>query len=539
VNYVITAKRGIEMFDLHGEGHSRNNWARATCRVGVTPANGLIYAPPHSCGCYMEAQLYGFWALAAERRTLDAGRGPRGGRLEKGSALGAHVAAGPAADAGWPTYRADAARSGSTGSSVPTRPDETWRAELGGRLSAPTVASGSVFVAQIDAHTVHALDAESGRPVWSFTAGGRVDSPPTWHSGLVLFGSRDGWVYCLRASDGELAWRSRAAPQRMNAVAYEQIESLWPVGGSVLVKDGVAYVAAGRSSYLDGGIDLYALDPASGEVLSRRHVQSEHVGAIDPPKDAGTMAKKIRQNWLDYKTFLAPDRSDSFAMRGALTDVLVAEGSSVFMRHMRFDRNLAPEEGLMPHLFATASLLDGAEHHRSYWVLGTGDFNRLPVAYPWILARSIQVPFGLMMSFDEKTVWCVRRIGKKGVASSYALLAAARPDPADPAGAVPDFRRRAARRAGPSSWKTALPFRPRAMIRAGDVVVVGGIPARGRGGHLHVASSASGETLGTASLPSPPVWDGMAAAGGRLYVALRNGTVLCMGGAGDAGAAGD
>jgi hypothetical protein len=28
---------------------------------------------------------------------------------------------------------------------------------------------------------------------------------PTWHAGTVLFGSSDGWVYCLRADGGALA----------------------------------------------------------------------------------------------------------------------------------------------------------------------------------------------------------------------------------------------------------------------------------------------------------------------------------------------
>ena len=63
--YIITAKRGIEMIDMYGENHSRNNWVRGTCRVGVTPCNGLIYAPPHSCGCYVEAKIFGFHALLA------------------------------------------------------------------------------------------------------------------------------------------------------------------------------------------------------------------------------------------------------------------------------------------------------------------------------------------------------------------------------------------------------------------------------------------------------------------------------------------
>lgn len=80
--YIITAKRGIEMIDLNGENHSRNNWVRGTCRVGVTPCNGLIYAPSHSCGCYVEAKIFGFYALAPARKA----NGSRSERLEKGPA---------------------------------------------------------------------------------------------------------------------------------------------------------------------------------------------------------------------------------------------------------------------------------------------------------------------------------------------------------------------------------------------------------------------------------------------------------------------
>ncbi|MBL7224038.1 MAG: PQQ-binding-like beta-propeller repeat protein, partial [Candidatus Brocadiae bacterium] len=285
--YVITAKRGIEMFDLTGEDHARNNWVRATCRVGITPCNGLIYAPPHSCGCYMEAKLSGFWALAPKGRFQVPGSGFREERLEKGSAY----LAGPKPETrnpeprSWWTYRGDVARSGSTASALPTELKPLWSAKVGGRLSSVTAADGKLFVADVDAHTVHARDARSGKALWRFAAGGRVDSPPTLVGGLALFGSRDGWVYCLRASDGALAWRFLAAPERMSAVAYEQIESLWPLHGSVLVCDGIAYVAAGRSSYVDGGIVLYGLDPATGKVRCTTRLASEHTGALDPPAE--------------------------------------------------------------------------------------------------------------------------------------------------------------------------------------------------------------------------------------------------------------
>jgi outer membrane protein assembly factor BamB len=73
---------------------------------------------------------------------------------------------------------------------------------------------------------------------------------------LGCFGCADGWVYCLDAVTGELAWRFRAAPNNQQIVSYGKLKSVWPVPGNVLVVDGAAYFVAGRSSYMDGGIFL-------------------------------------------------------------------------------------------------------------------------------------------------------------------------------------------------------------------------------------------------------------------------------------------
>ena len=51
---------------------------------------------------------------------------------------------------------------------------------------------------------VRAVDADDGKSLWSYTAGGRVDTPPTVYGQLAVFGSADGWVYCLNAADGSL-----------------------------------------------------------------------------------------------------------------------------------------------------------------------------------------------------------------------------------------------------------------------------------------------------------------------------------------------
>jgi len=50
------------------------------------------------------------------------------------------------------------------------------------------------------------------------------------------------------------------------------------------------------------------------------------------------------------------------------------------------------------------------------------------------------------------------------------------------------------------------------------------------GGVFRVVSAADGSTLAERRLSRVPVWDGMAVAGGRVYIAMNDGTVLCFGG---------
>ena len=546
--YILNAKRGVEFIDMRDDGHSRNNWVRGTCRTGLLPCNGLLYAPPHSCGCYMEAKLYGFWALAP-RREAGAVSPPRA-RLEKGPAYGQDRSAAPDASgaSGWPTYRHDPARSAYTPTDLPKEIRKAWKAGIGGKLTPPVVAGRTVIVASVDSHRLVCLDSRTGKERWSFTTGGRVDSPPSIHKGKVLAGCADGYVYCLRLSDGTLIWRFLAAPDRRKTVAFGQVESVWPVHGNVLVRDGVAYAAAGRCSYLDGGITLYALDPATGHVVHRSKIKSAHPETRSPEEVPDKeMGEKFAQNKTDYKTFTEPDRSDAFSMNGATTDVMTAGTKSLYLRHMRLDNDLSRQGGGFPHLFSTSSLLDGTESHRAHWVFGTGDFSRTAVAYPWIAygirrAQQLAVPYGLMLCFDEEKVWGVRRLHmmrrKKKISGNYMLFSQRVPATKS----RPDFRKVSGENRPQFQWTAPLSLRPRAMLGAGSSIYVGGMPDKvdpknpraasnavfeGRGeGLLHVISTEDGSVVNSARLDAPPVWDGMAAGDGSLFVSLRNGALV-------------
>ncbi|MFP4058135.1 MAG: PQQ-binding-like beta-propeller repeat protein [Candidatus Brocadiia bacterium] len=370
-DYLLMSRTGIEFIDVQREKWILHHWTRGACLTGVMPCNGLVYAPPHDCACYPEAKTYGFNAMAAASPAVAAWRSREPDeRLEKGPAFG--DADGPAAGPGdWPTYRHDAARTGRASGAVPADLAPAWERKLDGPLSSVVVAVGKLFVAQTDAHTLHALDAATGEPAWSHTAGGRIDSPPTVWRGRCLFGSADGRVTCLRASDGALAWRFLAAPVDQRHMAFEQVESVWPVHGTILVKEAQtasggpeAWFAAGRSMFLDGGIRLYRLDPRTGQVLSVRTMD-----ATDPQTGESLQA-----------------RHQVLQMPVALPDILSTDGPRVYMRSQVLDlegrrTELGPHSGDLvlqatvqrgetAHLFAPYGFLDGTWFHRSYWVYG-------------------------------------------------------------------------------------------------------------------------------------------------------------------------
>jgi hypothetical protein len=201
-----------------------------------------------------------------------------------------------------------------------------------------------------------------------------------------------------------------------------------------------------------------------------------------------------------------------------------------------FNKQLEAESGQTRQLFSTFSLLDGMEHHRCDWGLGTGDHDRMPAARhkggfsqyhlddqqksaPY---RTDQ-PTGLMLVHNEDTVWGVVRNDRRSPAGKYSL-----------------FRKNMDTTTRDKSWRKDLPVRPRAMLKAGDLLFLGVMPIDiptddphaaydGRlGGSLWVCSEEDGGKLAEYTLPAPVVWDGMAAAGQRLYLSTADGRLLCM-----------
>ncbi|MFZ5832480.1 MAG: PQQ-binding-like beta-propeller repeat protein, partial [Planctomycetota bacterium] len=544
-----------EYMDLVGDDHGQNNWLRGACKLGIMPCNGLLYVPADQCFCQPGAKVLGFTACAAEQPGRLA-RVPDEVRLTKGAAYGKLGGVPPAAsNDDWPTFRQGASRHGSNQSEAPAEVLPVWRTQLPAPLTQPVMCAGRVYVAAKDAHTVFAVDASTGEVQWKFTAGARIDSPPTIYGDAVLVGSADGHVYCLRASDGELAWRLLAARQDCRIANFDQLESVWPVHGSVLVDGGVAYVTAGRSSYLDGGVDILALDPLSGRVLHRTTVSGPM-----PTLEA---------------------RDEAFYLPGANSDVLVSEGRSIFMRQKQFSPELEPiesevlsnkgEKNIGLHVFSTSGLLDDSWYNRAFWMYA----KRWPgFQLAWQAPKAGQ----LLVMDDENTyglkVYYRRNVhspmffpGKEG----YLIFAdrnTTEPQIVGEPGAKPPVewlpqsdlprdeinrlpldspafgldKMMGYTRAEPPLWTTWVPIRVRAMAKAGGTLLVAGArdefePAdpfasfEGRSGALLASIAATdGRKLGEVELPAVPVFDGLIVACGRVFASLEDGSLICLAG---------
>lgn len=555
--FILSSRSGVEFIDLESGKINLNHWVRGTCQYGIMPCNGLLYAPPHSCACNIKTMLRGMCALApsspeplqARTRDVRFEKGPAFGRIPQQPATG-----DPSGD--WPTFRHDNERSGRTASEVPSDLQRVWEAKIGGRLSSPVSSRGRVFVSEIDAHTVHALDAADGTALWSFTAGGRVDSPPTIHDGTVVFGSADGWVYCLRSADGTLAWRFRGAPEDRRIVVRGQLESAWPIHGSVLVKGGTLVVTAGRSSYLDGGIHIYRLDPRTGRKLSETVIHSLDPETGDQP----------------------PGGVD---LRGVLNDILAVSGESVYMRHLKIDFETGDDLQMgPPHLFAPTGFLDDNWWHRSYWIFGSDAVCMPPVNESgWQIWPRVgnMVPSGRILSVAEETVFGYGRdkypggmAGQIRGGERYHLFATEK-KALEPLPSYKDKQHLRSARSGqalglkvterdkqhgaPSLhrnlWSQTTPIFVRAMVLADTMLFLAGPPepddARrseliledagkaeaaflGRqAASLCAVAAADGRQLAKYKLESPPVFDGMIAARGQLFVSLQNGSLVCFG----------
>ncbi len=575
--YLLPPIMGIQVYDMEDDKWFNNHWIRGGCIYGLMPANGMVYVPPHACACYYQSKLNSFNAVAPTASPAKAP--PADKRLIKGPAYGKCGESVEYPASAWPAFRHDNTRSGYVKTDVPAEVGPTWQKKIGTKLSHPVVAGGKLLVSAIDEHTIYALDAKSGKDIWHFVAGGRVDSPPTMHEGMAIFGCADGWIYALRAKDGKLAWRFQAAPNDRKLMSYGQIESVWPLSGSVLIQAGSGqarlYCVAGRSMFLDGGLRMVILNPRTGELIwenvmdgkvpgTKKGLQDLMMGKHMPVSSPDILSSDGRHVYMKSQTF-------------------TMDGKRVRVRPQRPDTQYDEEV----HLFSPITFLDNSWHQRTYWIYGRAagegwaEFQFPPK----------RVPCGRIMCIDEKNAYAYGRdpelVCNTSISEHRLYSAAKRPTrkvgiprlegtwvkskyPTDKtdkkdllASNTVDWKQLAKQ---PKDKLSALDYNwineepeimAKAMVLANDRLFVAGPRdvvdekkmwgrsneeifrkkmqeqaerLKGKhGGVMQVFYKRDGKKLAQLKLDYLPTFDGLIAADGRLYMITVDGRVICFG----------
>lgn len=489
VNGIKIENRGCG-FNDHGKS-TRYGASRGACMWASVPANGAFYTPQTWCAC-APGQVPGFVSFGPIGHLPTREEMEKAPVVEKGPAFG-KLSGRDATDADWPMYRHGADRGASTPSACATKAAVIWKTKLAdaipeGRigmswkesqidtLSAPVVAGGIMVVSDIHRHQVVALDAATGKELWRKAVGGRVNTPPTLYKGACLFGSADGRVCAVDARTGALAWSMRMGPEEQRMMFYGQVESPWPVVGSVLVSNGKAYANAGRTTESDGGIIVRAFDPLTGAI---------HWSTAQDRGDRQNDILVEKEGVIQCMTFLFD----------------AADGKSSADPFPAYER-LSPADKAKTNAPAGVNINATREGFLgSNWrKLGTrrsgGD----------IVVDDVR---GLRLAWNKEEA-----LASGGQHVSYSV-------------------KKDGKRAGKWSYGCPAGGQIYSAVQSGNAAVIGGAfnPEKTAEslGFVIVLSKETGKKTAEVMFDAPLAYDGLAIADGRIYATFMDGTVACLG----------
>ena len=138
-----------------------------------------------------------------------------GGHRPAGVPAASRPAEASAAAAPWVTFMGNCARTGSADAAAgPTMAKTIWTFQDGLSrapfAASPALAGGRVYVGS-DNRRLYCLDADTGKPIWTFTAAHELFASPVVADGRVFLGeglhhTSDARCYCLDAADGRKLW---------------------------------------------------------------------------------------------------------------------------------------------------------------------------------------------------------------------------------------------------------------------------------------------------------------------------------------------
>ena len=258
----------------------------------------------------------------------------------------------------WPTYRADAARSGTTAEPLPQQLDLQWsyRAKHKPRPAWPTsdrihfdfayqpiVVGRTVIFGTSTNDKVVALDLSTGTQRWAFFTEGPVRfAPAAWRDRLFV-ASDDGWLYAISIAEGKLLWKHRGGPNDRRLLGNDRMISRWPARGGPVVIENQVFYAAGM--WPTEGVYLHALDAASGKVVWT----NDSTGTLTMPQPHG--GSSARSGMTPQGYLLANDQQVFVPTGRAVPAVFRRSDGELLYYHLQKNHSIGGARAMLADRF--------------------------------------------------------------------------------------------------------------------------------------------------------------------------------------------
>lgn len=505
---------------------------RLSCNSANAVGSGLIFGIASDCMCNA-SHLRGITAHGSAPAALIQADPQTPRPTVRGAGKPAPAASSaPAAASGkeWPMFRQNIQRSAGLDAAPLRSPAQLWSVAAspslvpgpvavsraaGGQagIRGLTCAEGLVCVADAGHQRVLGLDVGDGRRRWAVQLGAGLDTPPTIHAGRVLFGALDGWVWCLAATDGALIWRTRLAPAEDFLPAYGQVASRWPVVGAVTVADGLVLASVGRSTAVDGGVLLAALDLDTGAVRWIRPINP--VGGRESRSFNDVLIAGGRGlRFLGQPATPVPAPAAQEKESPSDTLVPAVEGLANFVRN---------DQDAALHGYTWAPMLYGGIRGRLLAWRDQRIFGFARHSYAWINNSTTQLkdPLAVFMAPADLVSSAASNLPAKNAPADYGPPTAW----SRPLGATSD-RLQACLVVGDTAW-AAWTVAP-AASGAADAAAAAAPAAVRETGRIASWKLADGTPGPIIDLDAGLMRDGLIATDGRLYAACSDGSVRCF-----------
>jgi len=141
---------------------------------------------------------------------------------------------------------------------------ENWQLKMGTSLpyewgfdyylSSPSIADNNLFIGSGDGN-LYSVNPANGTVNWKFNGGSLIRSTPTYAKGLIYFGNINGKLYCIDATKGTKTWQFNTIGDTLNN--EKEGFDRKAIIATPVIKDGIV-ITGSRDGY------LYALDADNG-----------------------------------------------------------------------------------------------------------------------------------------------------------------------------------------------------------------------------------------------------------------------------------